>query len=410
VDDHRALIREHTDKSHDAESTRHLRVLVVTSSRLVWGAERSILALAPLLEARGIQLTLGSPRAGALFEAWQSTGLPHVALTLPTHLGIRSPGGGRPGVPALLAEVRSTLEGARVVSRACGPMDVVHSNSLWGHLDCALGGRLARRPVVVELHDLVRPGLGRHVLKAATALSTGVISISQAVARTAGKPNGGSPGKFWVIPQAVDTDRFRPGSADPKLRARLGVDPAAPTVGIVGRIDPEKGVDVVVRALAALTGEGARCQLAVIGGSGLDSGAYEAWVRAEAGDLLGDRVRFTGPLDDVPGALRSLDVVINASAAEPFGLSVLEAQASGVAVIGTAAGGIPEFVNDGETGLLVPPGDPIALAAALRRLLDDAGLRERLARKGRAVAEARYGLASRADAIAGVYRSVSKGR
>ena len=410
MDDHRALIRERTDKGRDAESERHLRVLVVTSSRLVWGAERSILALAPLLEARGIQLTLGSPGDGALLEAWESTGLPHLALTLPAHLGIRSPAGGRPGAAALLAEGRATLEGARVVSRACRPMDVVHSNSLWGHLDCALGGRLARRPVVVELHDLVRPGLGRHVLKAATALSTGVISISQAVARTAGEPRPAGPGKFRIIRQAVDTDRFHPGSADAGVRARFGADPAAPIVGIVGRIDPEKGVDVVVRAVAALTGDAARCQLAVIGGPGLDSGAYEARVRAEAGALLGDRVRFTGPLDDVPTALRSLDVVVNASAAEPFGLSVLEGQASGVAVIGTAAGGIPEFVTDGETGLLVPPGDPVALAAALRRLLDDAGLRERLARNGRSVAEARYGLASRADAIAGMYRSVAKGR
>ena len=80
---------------------------------------------------------------------------------------------------------------------------------------------------------------------------------------------------------------------------------------------------------------------------------------AEATTLLGDRARFVGPVDDVPGVLRSLDVLVNASASEPFGLSVLEAQASGVPVIGTDAGGIPEFVTDGETGLLVAPGGPM---------------------------------------------------
>jgi glycosyltransferase involved in cell wall biosynthesis len=262
----------------------------------------------------------------------------------------------------------------------------------------------------LELHDLVRPGIGQHVLKAATALSSGVIAISRAVARTAGRPDAGDDGRFRIIPQAVDTDRFHPGPANPELRARFGADPGAPVVGIVGRIDPEKGVDTVVRAVAALTGDAARCQLAVIGGAGLDSGDYEERVRAQAADLLGDRVRFTGPLDDMPGALRSLDVVINASVAEPFGLSLLEAQASGVAVIGTAAGGIPEFVVDGETGLLVPPSDASALAAALGRLLGDTTLRERLGRHGRSEVEARFTLAGRADAVAGMYRSVAKGR
>jgi glycosyltransferase involved in cell wall biosynthesis len=384
----------------NGQSTDKLRVLVVTSSRLVWGAERSILALAPLLEARGIHLTLGSPQGGDLVETWASTGLHHVDLPLPAHQGIRAPDGGRPGAGALLGEGGATLKGARLVARAAGPVDVVHSNSLWGHLDCALGGRLARRPVVLELHDLVRPGMGQQVLKAAIALSSGVIAISRAVARTAGRSDAG------------DGDRFRihPGPADPELRARFGADPAAPIVGIVGRIDPEKGVDTVVRAVAALTGDAARCQLAIVGGAGLDSGDYEGRVRAEASDLLGDRVRFTGPLSDMPGALRSLDVVINASAAEPFGLSLLEAQASGVAVIGTAAGGIPEFVVDGETGVLVPPGDAPALAAALARLLGDPILRERLGRQGRSEVEARYTLATRADAVAGLYRSVAKGR
>jgi glycosyltransferase involved in cell wall biosynthesis len=252
--------------------------------------------------------------------------------------------------------------------------------------------------------------MGQQVLKAATALSSGVIAISRAVARTAGAPGAGDDGRFRIIPQAVDTDRFHPGPRDPELRARFGADPRAPIVGIVGRIDPEKGVDTVVRAVAALTGDAARSQLAVIGGAGLDTGDYEERVRSEAADLLGDRVRFTGPLGDMPGALRSLDVVINASAAEPFGLSLLEAQASGVAVIGTAAGGIPEFVVDGETGLLVPPGDAPALAVAVGRLLDDATLRERLGRNGRSEVEARYGLAGRADAVAAMYRSVVKGR
>ncbi|CAN5621187.1 hypothetical protein BH18ACT1_BH18ACT1_02380 [soil metagenome] len=106
----------------------------------------------------------------------------------------------------------------------------------------------------------------------------------------------------------------------------------------------------------------------------------------------------------MPEVLRALDVLVNASRAEPFGRSVLEAQASGVPVVATDAGGIPEFVSDGVTGLLVPPGDEPALAAAIDRLLEDEELRARLAAAGRAQAEERFALETRYDLVAGVFR------
>jgi glycosyltransferase involved in cell wall biosynthesis len=383
---------------------------VISRSRVVWGAERSILGLAGPLKARGIELTLGSPRDGEFIEAWASTGLPHVELELPTHQGLRNNAGGRPGPWALAGELSATFGGALLVARASRQMDVIHSNSLWGHLDSALGGRLAHRPVVLELHDLVRPGIGRQVLKTAVVASSGVMAISQAVADTVEGHGRVSQGRLHIVPQAVDTERFHPGAPDPEVRARLSTDPRAPIVGIIGRIDSEKGVDIVIEAVASLEGSAANCHLAVIGGPGLDGAAYAQQVRSLAENRLGDRVRFTGPIDDVPGALRSLDVVINASEAEPFGLSVLEAQASGVAVIGTTGGGIPEFVNDGETGLLVPPRDVSSLVLALKRLLEDEDLRSRLARNGQSSTTARYGLSARADAVAAMYRSVARER
>jgi len=363
-----------------------------------------------LLEARGIELTLGSPGDGDFFDAWASTGLPHVELELPPHHGLRNDAGGRPSPSALAGEVRSTFGGAFRVARASRQMDVIHSNSLWGHLDCALGGRLARRPVVLELHDLVRPGLGRRVLQTAVVVSSGAMAISQAVADTVGGHGRMTGARLRVVSQAVDTERFHPGAPDLDVRARLSSEPHLPIVGIIGRIDPEKGVDVVVEAVASLEGSAGTCHLVVIGGPGLDGGVYAQRVRAHAEDLLGDRVRFTGPMENVPDALRSLDVVINASEAEPFGLSVLEAQASGVAVIGTASGGIPEFVVDGETGLLVPPRDVSSLSLALKRLLEDEDLRNRLGRNGQSSAAARYGLPARADAVAAMYRSVARER
>ncbi len=278
--------------------------------------------------------------------------------------------------------------------------DLVHSNSLWAHLDCALAGRAARRPTIIELYDLVRPGMGRKVLSAAAALSSTAVAISQSVADIIG-PRGAR--HVRIVPLSVDLDRFGPGPVSPAVRTHLTSDEHAPLVGIVGRIDPEKGVDVLVRAMGLLQGEAARAHLVVVGSAGLAPDGFPERVRAEAEATLGDRVRFVGRTNDVPGTLRALDVLVNASVAEPFGLSVLEAQASGVAVIGTRAGGIPDFVFDGDNGLLVPSGDAHAMAKALDRLITDDELRGRIAERGRVTAQGR-GIEARADIVAEMYR------
>jgi glycosyltransferase involved in cell wall biosynthesis len=389
----------------DPDAPDPVRVLVVSTSPLVWGAERSLLRLAPLLDARGIAPTLASP-PGPLADAWSAAGFPHAAFDAPSRLGLRTAADGRPGVGALGREVVTTVRSARSLARLARDADVVHSNSLWGHLDCALAGRLARRPVVLELHDLVRPGLGRVVLRAAMRLASGTVAISRAVADTVGPDRRG----LRIIPQAVDPERFHPGPPDAAWRARLSSRPDEPLVGIVGRVDPEKGIGTVVQAMTMLEGPAARSHLAVVGAPAMDDGSYETELRAEASSLLGDRSRFVGPVDEVPAVLRSLDVLVNASASEPFGLSVLEAQACGVPVIGTDAGGIPEFVTDGETGLLVAPGRPDALAAGLSRILGAPALRRHLAAEARAGVVARHTLAVRAGELADVYRTVARAR
>jgi glycosyltransferase involved in cell wall biosynthesis len=378
-----------------------LRVLEVSYSRQVWGAELATMALAGPLAERGIDLVLGAPPGGDLDAHWGRLGLPFVPLDFTDRQGIRAADAeGRPTPGQFGAELATTARSVRMIARAARDADLVHSNSLWAHLDCALAGRLSRRAVVLELYDMVRPGIGRHVLTAAAGLSTVAVAISQAVADCIG-PRGAH--HVQIVPLSVDLDRFGPGPAPAHMRPLLTSDVDAPLVGIVGRIDPEKGVDLLVRAVASLRDEAAGAHLVVVGSAGLAPDGYPARVRAEAEAVLGDRVRFVGRTDDVPGTLRALDVLVNASVAEPFGLSVLEAQATGVAVVGTRAGGIPDFVFDGDNGLLVPSGDAEALAKALDRLVTDPELRARIAERGRVTAQAR-GIEARADTIAELYR------
>jgi D-inositol-3-phosphate glycosyltransferase len=383
-----------------------VRVLEVSYSREVWGAELAMMALAGPLAERGIDVTLGSAPGGALESSWRGLGLPFLPLALPHRFGLR-PGvaGGSPSPYRLVRELAVSARSVRLIGTAAKGADVLYSNSLWAHLDCALAGRISRRPVLLELCDMVRPGPGRKVLTAAARLSTTAVAISKAVADCVGPL---AADRVRLVPQAVDLARFGPGRA-PELRRRLTSDERAPLVGIVGRIDPEKGVDVLVRAMASLQGPAADAHLVVVGAPATGPHGFAERVRTEAEKLLGERVRFVGRSDDVPQVLKALDVLVNASAAEPFGLSVLEAQATGVAVIGTRAGGIPDFVFDGDNGLLVPSGDVEAMTRALEKLIADPELRGRLAARGR-VSASELGVERRADSLADICWDAARAR
>jgi glycosyltransferase involved in cell wall biosynthesis len=268
-----------------------------------------------------------------------------------------------------------------------------------------VAGRLARRPVVLDMHDIVRPGVGRRVLTAAVRLSSAAISVSHAVADCVG-PAGRS--RLRIMVPSVELDRFAPGPADPEMRRRLTSSPSDPLIGIVGRIDPEKGVDLLVRAVSALSGPAGRAHLVVVGSPGFDSGAYLERLKIDAGRLLGDRAWFVGRTDDVPETLRALDVVVNASTAEPFGLGVLEAQATGVPVVATRSGGVTDFLTDGDNALLVPCGDAEAMTAALERLIADPDLAARMAQRGREVALVGHSMDGFADELAVLYRRLAR--
>jgi glycosyltransferase involved in cell wall biosynthesis len=163
------------------------------------------------------------------------------------------------------------------------------------------------------------------------------------------------------------------------LRAELGIPNGAPLVGEVGRLCDVKGQRELIAALAQVPD--AR---AVLVGADLEQGgAFQASLERDAEQLgVRDRVVFAGRREDASALLGELDVVALPSWTEGLPLVVLEAMARRRPVVATPVGGTPEVVVDGETGLLVPPRDPDALAGALRRLLADAELRQRMGEAG----------------------------
>ena len=218
-------------------------------------------------------------------------------------------------------------------------------------------------------------------LRRATAIASTSHAMAEQVRRLV--PNCG---EVAVTPFGVDLVRFAP---EPQRR-----DGAALTIGIVKTLAPKYGVDLLLRAFAALptpTEPGASVRLVIVG-DGPERHALEA-LAASLG--VAARTEFVGavPHAEVPAWLNRFDVYAAPSRldSESFGVAVIEASACGVPVVVSDAGGLPEVVRAGVTGLVVPRGDVPALQAALQRLLADAPLRHALGRAGRAHVEAHYG-------------------
>jgi starch synthase len=268
-------------------------------------------------------------------------------------------------------------------------------------MEVALAGRLARRPVVLHLHDLVVPGLGRRVLGTAVSLSTRGVAISKAVRECV---PARLHDKVDVVHNGVSTTRFAPGPPDPQLRANLGARSDELLVGVLGRIDPEKGHDVVIRAVGRLRGH-LPVHLAVVGAPLRDANGWYDHLHALADEAAPGAVTFAAPHDDVPTLLRSLDALVSAAPAEPFGLTILEAQACGTPSVAARGGGVPEIVDDGVTGRLFAPRDAGELAHTLEDVLTDTVATARIVAAARARVIERSSLSDQADRFATVYRS-----
>jgi glycosyltransferase involved in cell wall biosynthesis len=186
-----------------------------------------------------------------------------------------------------------------------------------------------------------------------------------------------------VIHDGVDTERFQP-QAD----TDAGGPPAAPgtlSVGVVGRLSPNKGQDVFLRAAREVARAESRARFLLAGEAFLPGDdLFELELRRLAGvPELEGRVHFLGFHPDVSFLLSRLDLLVAPSRRESLGISVLEAMSAGLAVVASDRGGLRETIQDGITGLLVPEEDPSALAQAIVSLLGDIGRRREMGRNGR---------------------------
>jgi len=310
-----------------------------------------VLYLVAGLRKRGYDPLLVTPGNGVLAERARGAGIRIASISSRGDLDLRA-----------AARIRRLLDPG---------VDILHLHTGHAH---ALGllavlGRSRPRVVVSRRVDFPIKGglLGR--LKYGPRVDR-FLAVSGRVAEVLRE--GGVPaGRVTTVYSGVDPSRFQGVEPDPELRAQLGLPSSAKLVGFVGALVPHKAPEDLVAALTRLPSH-VHCLF-------IGEGKLEPALRrqASAGGIE-ERVHFLGYREDVPRLLRSVDVFCLPSHEEGLGTSVLDAMAAGVPVVGADGGGIPEMVEDGVSGLLVPAGDTEALGRALGSVLEDPDLAKKL--------------------------------
>lgn len=258
-------------------------------------------------------------------------------------------------------------------------IDIVHSHKFGANAWGVVLGRSTGVPVIVAHQHAgsyerqpLRPLVDRQVARWADAFLT----VSRDSRRRMTDVEGIDPEKVRVVPNGI---ALPPATSGRDFRAELGIGARTPLVGTVSILRTEKALDVLVRSAALLTPEFPKLCVVIAG-----RGPEEARLKALASELGVEKtVRLLGPRTDVPEIIGALDVAVCCSDYEGSPLSVLEYMAAGKPVVATRVGGLPDMIEDGVHGMLVPRRDPAAIAEAVARLLHDASLRRQIGEAAR---------------------------
>ncbi len=279
-----------------------------------------------------------------------------------------------------------------------GAIDVLHAHLTNAHMLAGLAGSLTGKAVLATIH-----GRQASVTDLEIHRSTGThISVVSKHSYFNALGLGVNPAQLSCIPNGVDTDVFCPGrSSAAGLRQQFGIPDESPLVGFVGRLAGEKGAEVFVRAGLLLRSWLPSAHMVLIG-----EGPFEAELRSLIERFqLGERVHLAGLRRDMPAVYHELDMLVSSSHSEAMPLVLMEAMASGLPVIATRVGGVPDLVEQGQTGWLVTPGDFEGIAAMLAQVLSCPADLERMSSRARARALERFSLA---DSVAQTERLLTQ--
>ncbi len=283
--------------------------------------------------------------------------------------------------------------------------DVVHNHMFRAEIvgtkaSIAIATAGHRRPWIIStVHSSrVRSGEDQEQLRRLTPSIDRLVMVSRAIERKV-LDEGRLGAERVLIYNGVDLDRLDHQEPCCTLREEYGMDPDAAIVGVVGRLELEKGHPTLLEAWPLVLGRVPSAYLLIVG-----EGSRQDALREIAREQGVERhVIFTGRRDDIAAVTAALDVAVLPSYREAQGLTILEAMAMSRPVVASNVGGIPEMIEDGVTGLLVPPHDPPALASAISRLLLDHPYADTLARAGHQLVHDRFCVQRMVNAVQELY-------
>jgi glycosyltransferase involved in cell wall biosynthesis len=362
----------------DASLQKLTRVAILDHTARISGGEVALLNLARCIDPQRFKLLVVLFADGPLREKLQESGIETIIVPLDPQIADarKDTMGGKSLMR--LGDVKQAFTFIGQLSRELRQrkIDLIHTNSLKSDLLGGLAGRWAGIPVIWHVRDRIADDyLPRPVViafrLAARIIPTRVIAISFATLSTLRlrRPGDLSPWnsrRFVVVHDGTEVPPLPPPTDENKL-----------IVGLVGRISPWKGQNVFLQAIKLIRDQFPQARFQIVGSAMFSETAYEQEVRQLCTSLgLDDVVDFMGFRDDVPDLISKMDLLVHASTVgEPFGQVILEGMATGKPVVATRGGGVPEFCEDGVTGLLVPMNDAPAMAAAMARFLSDRHLR-----------------------------------
>lgn len=370
-----------------------MKVALFTDSDVFAGTERHMLDLALELRALGAAPTLVGPGEGMLAERGRAEGLPVFPLA---KRGAIDP------------------EAVRKLARLweAGAFDVIHAHNGRTALLAALARRIARRGALVATQHFLTPartqrrGLARFIGGVLHGMAEPKIRYHIAISRAVGDAllarHETAPAKLRIVLNGIRDPRMRDLASRAEVRARYGVPEEMPLLVCLARLDAEKGVDVLIDAMREVRRRNPQIRCLIAG-----RGALEGEFRARIAAHPETGVELAGFVEDSLSLVRAADLFVLPSLAEPFGLSIVEAMALEVPVISTRAGGPVEIIQEGKTGLLVPPGAAAPLTEAILALVSDPVAARAMGRAGRDDFQARFTAGRMAREMLAVYREAS---
>ncbi len=341
-----------------------LKILFVHGVTEIGGAERELLRMLKPLSHLGYHPVIACPPEGPLVEELVRGNIEHHSVALPAWHKFKG-----------YMQRGSSVSQLQEIIRNAHPV-ALHVNDIWWVPQTLRAACDLKVPIVAHVRQEIEPHKVRHYELAKANL---LLAVSRHI-RDALISGGVPAARVMTLYSGLDLGSIRVDASPSEIRSQLGIPNEAPLLGTLASIFPRKGHAVMLRALPRVLNALPSVHYLIIGTGDAE---YEGVLRSQVKNLdLEEHVHFAGFRESVFSLLAALTVYVHPVLMEGFGLAVLEAMAMGRPVVASATGGVPEVVRHGETGLLVPPGDEIALAEAVATLLRDPARAEAMGQAG----------------------------